>query len=123
MNGAENEWVSRPGESLLLELDGRHTVSQVRMTFESNFSYPIRVTMAPLRQQQQRIGVPPELVRDYRIELLRDNAVVASRDVSGNYQRLAVCDLEPAEADAVRITVLATNGAPDVVVHEVRIYS
>lgn len=123
MNGAENGWVSRPGESLLLELDGRHTVSQVRMTFESNFSYPIRVTMAPLRQQQQRIGVPPELVRDYRIELLRDNAVVESRDVSGNYQRLAVCDLEPAEADAVRITVLATNGAPDVVVHEVRIYS
>ena len=92
------------------------------MTFESNFAYPIRVTMAPLRQQQQRIGVPPELVRDYGVELLLDGKVVLEKVVSGNYQRLSVCDLEPTLADSVRITIHATNGDEKVVVHEVRVY-
>ena len=122
MGDEENGWVTRTGESLTLALDGAHTVSQVRMTFESNFKYPIRVTMAPLRQQQQRIGVPPELVRDYLVELLLEGEVVASKEVTGNFQRLSVCDLEPTQADAVRITVQATNGDPKVVVHEVRVY-
>ena len=122
MGEEENGWVSRPGESLLLKLDGKHTVSQVRLTFESNFKYPIRVTMAPLRQRQQRIGVPPELVRDYCVELLLDGKAVARREVRENYQRLSICNLEPVQADAVRITVEATNGDPRVVVHEVRVY-
>ncbi len=122
MGTEENGWVSRPGESLLLTLDGVHAVHQVQMTFESNFSYPIRVTMAPLRQQQQRIGVPPELVRDYTVELLKDGQVVQTKEVTGNFQRLSRCALEPMEADAVRITVKATNGDDRVVVHEVRVY-
>ena len=122
MGEDQNGWVSRCGESLTLALDGPHTVSQVRMTFESNFKYPIRVTMAPLRQQQQRIGVPPELVKDYLVELVLDGRVVESKAVRGNFQRLSVCDLEPVKADAVRITVEATNGDDTVVVHEVRVY-
>ena len=122
MGEKENGWVTRAGESLTLALDGAHTVSQVRMTFESNFAYPIRVTMAPLRQQQQRIGVPPELVRDYGVELLLDGKVVLEKVVSGNFQRLSVCDLEPTLADSVRITIHATNGDEKVVVHEVRVY-
>ena len=122
MGEKENGWVTRAGESLTLTLDKAYTVSQVRMTFESNFAYPIRVTMAPLRQQQQRIGVPPELVRDYRVELLLGGKVVSEKEVTGNFQRLSVCDLEPALADSVRITIHATNGDEKVVVHEVRIY-
>lgn len=122
MGENQNGWVSRCGESLTLALDSPHTVRQVRLTFESNFRYPIRVTMAPLRQRQQRIGVPPELVKDYLVELLRDGKVVESKAVRGNFQRLSVCDLEGTEADTVRITVEATNGDDTVVVHEIRVY-
>ena len=122
MGEEANGWVSRPGESITLALDGVHQVHQVRLTFESNFAYPIRVTMAPNRQKQQRIGVPPELVKDYRVELLREGKVVSSKQVTGNHQRLSLCDLEPTEADAVRVTVESTNGDPEVVVHEIRVY-
>lgn len=78
--------------------------------------------MSPNRQKQQRIGVPPELVRDYRVDLLRDETVVTPRRMEGNHLLLSLCDLPPTEADTVRITIEATNGDPKVVVHEVRIY-
>lgn len=117
-----NGWVTKVGESLTLALDGTYDISQVRMTFESNFSYPIRVTMSPNRQAQQRPGVPEELVKDVRIEFLCDGEVVNTANVTGNYQRLCCVDVESVKADAVRITPLATNGAEQVVVHEVRIY-
>ncbi len=65
----QNGWVTRPGETMTLKLDKIHEISQIRMTFESNFAYPIRVTMAPLRQEQQRRGAAEDLVKDIRIEM------------------------------------------------------
>lgn len=71
----QNAWISdgiaEGGETLTLALDGEHTVSEVDLTFDSNFAYPIRVTMSANRQAQQRIGVAPELVRDYDVILKR----------------------------------------------------
>lgn len=117
-----NGWITKTGESLTLKLDGSYDVRQVRMTFESNFSYPIRVTMSPNRQAQQRLGVPEELVKDVRVEFLYNGEVVKTKEVTDNYQRLCCVNVDPVKADAVRITPLATNGAEQVVVHEVRIY-
>lgn len=125
--GAEhNAWmtdsISENGETLTLKLDGAKTVSQVRVTSDSNFAYPIRVTMSANRQSQQRIGVAPELLKDFDVVLYKDGKEVSKKEVRGNYLRLAVCDVEPAEADEVQIHVLATNGAPAIKVYEVRIY-
>ena len=53
---------------------------------------------------------------------LKDGKEVGKKEVRGNYLRLAVCDVEPTEADEVKIHVLATNGAPAIKVYEVRIY-
>jgi len=78
--------------------------------------------MSPNRQAQQRPGVPMELVKDVRVEFLCNGEVVETVEVTGNYQRLCIVDVEGVKADAVRITPLATNGAEQVVVHEVRIY-
>ncbi len=117
-----NGWITRPGESLTLTLDSTYEIHEVRMTFESNFAYPIRVTMSPNRQAQQRPGVPKELVKDVRIEFLRGGEIVKTAEVTDNHQRLCRVEVEAVEADAVRITPLATNGAEAVVVHEVRIY-
>lgn len=118
----QNGWVTKPGETMTLKLDKAHEIGQIRMTFESNFAYPIRVTMAPLRQAQQRIGAPMELVKDVRIELYKNNELVKTILVEGNYQRLCRVDVDAAEADTVCITPVSTNGADQVVIHEVRIY-
>ena len=74
-------------------------------------------------RDRQVKGLPPELVKDYQAELLRDSAVVWSRTVTGNGQRLNVLDLEqPVTCDTIRVTVTATHGYEAARIFEVRAY-
>jgi hypothetical protein len=63
-------------------------------------------------------------VRDYTVGVRRapDDPWVEVVRVEGNYQRLRVHHIPPAAARHVRLTALATNGAPSVLVYEVRLY-
>ena len=97
-------------------------VSEIRLTFESNFAYPIRQTMAPNRQAQQRPGVPMELVRDFDLHFLLEGREVGVKQVRNNHQRLCVVGTEPVKCDSVLVHVLATHGFDQVVIHEIRAY-
>ena len=114
----ENCWVSdgiaEGGEWLMLTLPEARTLQQIRLTFDSNFNYPIKITLSNKRRAQQRIGVPPELVREYRVRLWCDGYVVAERAVTDNNQRLNVLDFGGIAADAVECIFTATNGCEDV---------
>lgn len=126
LDGDSHAWVSdgisKNGETLTMKLDKPQTLKEMRLTFDSDFNYPIRVTMAYNRQIQQRIGVPAELVKDYTVRLLKDGKVVRTIDVKDNYQRLNVLSFEPTECDAAEIHITATNGADVITVFEVRAY-
>ena len=121
-----NIWVSAglsdSGEALNLQLRQRTQVSQVRLTFDSNFGYAIKLTMSGKRQKQQRIGTPPELVKDYTVTLWDGDQKVAEKTVFDNVQRANIVDFEPVVCDKVTVTVHATNGTEDARVYEVRIY-
>ncbi len=121
-----NAWISNGlstnGETLCMKLDAPHTISELRLTFDSNFAYPIRVTMSANRQAQQRIGVPPELVKDYTITAFRNGKAVYTKDIKDNHQRHNVVAIPPVECDAIEFHFTATNGAADVTVYEVRAY-
>ena len=121
-NGWCSEGISDEGESLRMKLSSPKELSELRLTFHSDFRYPIRVTMAPNRQKQQRAGVPAELVKDYTVTLLRHGKPVREIDVKGNYQRLNVLTFPATECDEAIVTVHATNGAPDAVIFELRAY-
>ena len=97
-------------------------MSEVDLTFDSNFAYPIRVTMSANRQAQQRIGVAPELVRDYDVIQKLDGKEVGRTEVRGNYQRHNTVALNPTGCNEIEIRFIATNGAPSVKVYEVRVY-
>lgn len=122
LDGELNGWGTKAGESVTFELGKTAPINEVRLTFESNFAFPIRVTMAPNRQKQQRIGVPAELVKDFNVELIRDGKVVAAANVRDNHLRLRTVGFPGIEADTVKVTPISTNGAEDVVIHEIRIY-
>ena len=121
-----NAWISdglsANGETLCMKLDAPRTISELRLTFDSNFAYPIRVTMSANRQAQQRIGIPPELVKDYTITAFRNGKAVYTKEIKDNHQRHNVVAIPPTECDAVEFRFTATNGAPDVTVYEVRAY-
>ncbi len=126
MNGQENCWISDGispvGETLTLTLDQSARLSEIRLVFDSNFKYPIKITLSDKRRAQQRIGVPPELVRDYTVQLKKNGAITAEQTVLKNCQRLNILRFEGAEADTVEVTVHATNGSYDVRIFEIGAY-
>ena len=121
-NGWKSDGIAEGGEILRMSFGEEKTVSELRVTFDSNFAYPIRITMSQNRQDQQRIGIPPELVKDYDIVLKRSGECVGRYEIRGNHQRLSVTRVEPVVADGVDFIFLSTNGAKDVTVFEVRAY-
>lgn len=117
-----SDGISPDGETLRMSFAGPETVSQLRLTFDSDFHYPVRITMAHNRQIQQRVGIPPELVKDYTVTLLRSGETVRTIDITGNHQRHNVLDFEPTLCDSVELKIRSTNGADCVTVFEVRAY-
>ncbi len=125
-HGGENLWISNglaeAGETVTLQLQEPSVVSEVRLTFDTNFNYSNKQTQASKRQKQQRIGTPPELVRDYTVTLWLHDKIVAETSVTENTQRNNVVTLVPAECDRVTVTISATNGCKDVHIYEIRLY-
>lgn len=97
-------------------------LSQINVTFDSNFNYSVRVTMSPARQKQQRRGVPPELTRDFDIVLYEDEKIVKTVQVRNNHQRFCPCYFEKTLCDSFKIKIRATNGADTVCIFEIRAY-
>ena len=110
------------GETLTMTFDRSETLSELRFTFDSDFNYPIRVTMAPRRQVQQRIGVPEELVRDYDVIFKNGDKTVNTIQVRDNHQRHNILKFEPTVCDSVQLKVFSTHGEPQITVFEVRAY-
>lgn len=121
-----NAWISDGisdnGETLTMKLEQKSFLSQLRLTFDSNFEYPIRITMSANRQEQQRIGIPPELVKDFDIVLKNERKEVKKIEVRNNYQRLSVTDFDKTECDTVEFRFISTNGSDCFTVYEVRAY-
>ena len=121
-----NIWVSNGigchGETITLTLPQKQIVSQVRLTFDSNFNYAIKITMSDKRKKQQRIGVPQELVKDYVVTLWNGNEIALQKTVTDNVQRANTVDFPPTACDRITVTVKSTNGAEDVRIYEIRIY-
>ncbi|HML49336.1 MAG TPA: FAD-dependent oxidoreductase, partial [Clostridia bacterium] len=121
-----NAWISAGiapgGETLTMRWDAPQTLSQLRFTFHSDFRHPIRITMSPNRQAQQRPGVPAELVKDYDVTFKLEGAAVRTLSVRDNHQRLNVLDFDPVRCDCVELHCLNTHGVEEITVFEVRAY-
>lgn len=121
-HGWVSDGISDGGETLTMSFDGNVMLSELRYTFDSDFRYPIRVTMAPNRQKQQRDGVPEELVCDYDVIMKKNGETVRTIEVRGNYQRHNVHRFELTECDEVTLHVHSTHGEKEITVFEVRAY-
>lgn len=122
----KNIWISdgidSQGETVFVEFSEEKTVSQVRLIFNTNFSYSIKLTMSKIRQLQQRTGVPAELVKNYVVKLWKNNEVVAEKVVCDNSQRLNVINFDNIKCDKATVTVFDTNGCEDAQIYEIRVY-
>lgn len=114
--------ISNSGETLTMKFNKVTEISELRFTFHSDFNYPIRVTMSPNRQKQQRIGVPEELVKDYEVILKNGEKAVGKIEVKDNHQRHNILRFGATACDTVELHITATNGSKEITLFEVRAY-
>lgn len=126
VSGKTNCWISGPmtdkGEVLKLQLLKTIPVHQVRITFDSNLTREIMPSITESVREAQVKGMPLELVKDYRLTLLRGGEVIQEKQISNNRRRLVVHSFENTECDEVQLTILSTYGSLEARVFEVRIY-
>jgi 2-polyprenyl-6-methoxyphenol hydroxylase-like FAD-dependent oxidoreductase len=111
-----NIWMSDPDQAMPQELklawSAPRTMNSAYLTFDTDLN----------RMPDHPLYVAPECVREYVLSVRVDGAWVDVAAETGNFQRRRAHRFERVAADAVRLTVHATNGAPSARVYEVRIY-
>lgn len=114
-NGVEGEWLN-------IALKDEREVSQVRLTFDSNFLLNKNITLSAKRQRQQEIGAPKELVKEFVIKLIKNGKVAVEKKVVDNAQRLVVVNFDKTLCDTIKVEFISTNGVEDVRMFEIRVY-
>ena len=124
---SSNAWHSLPikdelPEYLLVCLEKRSKVNTVQLVFDSDFYTEKKITLSSTRQNQQKIGVPKELVRDFYVELINDGETIEKSEVKNNCQRLVKLNFDSVLCDTVKVTFTKTWGDLCVRLFEIRVY-
>ena len=124
VDGRSNMWQSKEGAyrpSLTLKWDSPQQLNRLYLTFDSNLSEEIMISLSHYHHVRQKPGVPDTLVRDYDVEYLLEGHTVCRKEIRGNHQRINVIE-QAAICDSVKITVLETNGCHQARICEIRAY-
>ena len=120
-----NCWAAYEADNptLTLRLAEPAAVRQIQLTFDSNLSREITISINREVLGRQSAGTPPELVRSCSLVFEREGAVICRMDVGELWQRRCVFDLEqPVLCDTIRIENIRTHGAELIRVFEARAY-
>ena len=112
----ENAWSAPVGSTVTLELDGKRTVSRLRVVFDSDLNryYRDMRMRASYFVADQPVPVAPRLVRGFRVECRTADGWKVVAEETENRQRLYRASIEPLETDAVRLTTRQSWGASEV---------
>lgn len=126
-NAGTHRWMSDPAQGLpqWIELRWKDPISinVVEIIFDTGLHRVLTFTHSNAYAAMMQWGKPQiETVRDYRIECEQKNSWVTVTQREGNYQRRNVLDVGTITADALRITVTATNGVNHARICEIRVY-
>lgn len=122
--GESNCWRApiEDSPSLLLTLSGKTLIREIRLTLDSNLSREITPSINETVLSRQKSGPPPELLKEYEVDILREGKVVEHIGAHSQGQRLQRLFLDGTEGDAVRIRAISTYGSREAAIFEVRIY-
>lgn len=121
IDGNSNMWQGKQnGDSVVLTLENKTKVKEVILTFDSNLSVEIMLSLSKWHQVKQAYSVPETIVKDYEVEYLLYGKTVKTEKVEGNYQRINKLSAG-IECDQIKVTVTDTHGAPPRIC-EIRVY-
>ena len=108
--------------SLKLEWPEPIVAKEVQLIFDTGLHRVLTFSLADAYTDKMIWGMPqPETVRNYTIEWRSNSTWESIAKVEGNYQRLRRHRLDQLPFDALRITILATNGIDHARLVEVRV--
>ena len=108
---------------LSLALEKAQAISQIRVTFDPDLNIEIMISQTKRRLDGMIKGMPPSLVKDFTVRLLKDGETVYQKDITDNWQRLAVIDTgKPVVADQALVEIHSTYGDNTAKIFEVRLY-
>jgi hypothetical protein len=113
--------------SILLEWEGTKAFRELVLYLNPDLSREIPSSIQCSLDSHHfftpRPGMPPELVKDFRIEVRRDGKWSVAGRTCGNYQRRASFTFSAAvSGDAVKVIIESTYGSPRAEVFEIEIY-
>ena len=108
---------------LKISFDEAKDISQVRVTFDPDLNIEIMISQTKRRLDGMVKGMPPKLVKDFRVSLMNGTETVFSKKITDNAERLCVINTEEKiKADSVLIQIDATYGSKNAGIFEVRVY-
>ena len=125
VEGESNCWRAaiEGSPALVLSLPGKTYIREIRLVLDSNLSREITPSINQSVLSRQKSGPPPELLKEYKVDILLEGEVVAHIAAQSNGQRLQRLFLDKTQGDAVRIRAVSTYGSREAGIFEVRIYS
>ncbi len=110
--------IPETAESLTLEWSQSQRIRSVRLVFDDDTD----VELNTLHHHRTPDRIFPELVRDYLLEVREGGAWREIVRVGANRRRQRVHETSADDVRALRLRVLATNGAPQARVVSIRVY-
>ena len=120
-NAYISDGISPRGERLILKWEKAIAANKILLRFDTNFRYELTITISDSTRKNQR-PFPIELVKDYDIELYRNENKIKTITKRENIQRCNDICFDTELFDRLEIIMYSTHGAPDISVFEVRVY-
>jgi hypothetical protein len=112
-----NVWVSNPTDSFPVYVNFKWKYKQrfnaIQITFDTNQNS--RVTRPLYRY--------PECIKEYVLECKSGSGWEEITHIKNNYMRRRVHHFDQVRTDQLRLQVIATNGAPEARIYEMRVYN
>ncbi|MDY6073079.1 MAG: FAD-dependent oxidoreductase [Eubacteriales bacterium] len=109
---------------LTCQLNQTENIRSISITFDSNLSREITISINKDVLNRQVIGSPPELVRKCQIILEQNGQRVTKIEIDNNSQRHCVINLKsPVSCDTIRLEEMQTYGSPIIRIFEIRAYT
>ncbi|MDP2976632.1 MAG: FAD-dependent oxidoreductase [Anaerolineales bacterium] len=125
VRGDAHLWVAKMEGEPWIELSwpAPRKISEVQLTFDTAFGRMLTLSAQASVNRELIRGAQPETVRDYTVSVRRPGGGWSEIvSVTGNFLRLRRHRFTLVEAEAVRVTVKATNGGDTARIFEVRCY-
>jgi len=120
----ENKWISAPmgevGEWIEIAFEQPTQANEILLRFDPNFSKYIATRITDSKRNNEEMQA--ELVRDYKIEFLKDGVAVREIVIEDNFVRVNHHKFDVTTFDAVKVTVLKTYGDESARIADIRLY-